>query len=426
VSDYVPTPSGLFVRSSSFDEAPNANDPATVPPASVGPPAAVPGDPDSLVLISDGPPTQGFPSSIRPSAWSGWPDEWDTPNWSTHQLDALTDIAWACLDLNSSLLSTMPPYLVGAADSLASSWLANPDPDFYASWEEFAKQLFWDFQLGEAFIVTTARYSTNQPARFHVVPPWFVTAEMVDGLRRYAIGALDVTDDMLHIRYKSTTGFARGIGPLEVGQGRLVAAQVLSRYATNFARAGGVPNSILKYPGELSDTQAEDLQAKWVAARISRMGLPAVLSGGVDFAVLQLNPKDMALVELLQLTESRISVLLGVPPFIMGLPSGGDHFTYKNVTSIFDFHWRAGLRPKATAVMSAFSNWVVPRGTRVELNRDSYIQPEPLERAQTAQILNGIVDPQTGQPAMTVEEIRMAERLENSTPTDLSAGVLRG
>jgi hypothetical protein len=99
--------------------------------------------------------------------------------------------------------------------------------------------------------------------------------------------------------------------------------------------------------------------------------------------------------------------------------------TYSNVTSVFDFHWRAGLRPKAQMLMGALSQFALPRGVRVEVNRDAYIEPEPLQRAQTAQILAGIVDPVTGQQALTVQEIRAAERLDNSAPADVSQGVLR-
>jgi hypothetical protein len=76
-------------------------------------------------------------------------------------------------------------------------------------------------------------------------------------------------------------------------------------------------------------------------------------------------------------------------------------------------------------MMSALSQWALPRGTRVELNRDDYVAPEPLERAQTAQILNSIIDPATGQSALTVQEIRATLRLDDSTPSDVSAGVLR-
>jgi hypothetical protein len=83
----------------------------------------------------------------------------------------------------------------------------------------------------------------------------------------------------------------------------------------------------------------------------------------------------MALLELAQFTESRIAVKLGVPPYLVGLPSGGDPMTYSNVTQLFDFHHRAGLNTKVSAVMSALSGWALPRGQRVELNRDEYTRP---------------------------------------------------
>jgi HK97 family phage portal protein len=409
-------------------EIPNGNDPVSAAPGTVGPPNVNPGDPNGVVVEEPvGPPW--IPPTIRPSAWSGWPAEWATPNWSGTSLQTLGETAWVCIDLNSSVLSTMPPYLVGAAPSLNADWLTNPDPDIYASSEEFLKQAFWDFQaVGEVFVIATARYSTGWPARFHVCPPWTVNVELEEGRRYYSIGDRDVTGEMLHIRYQSTVSDAHGHGPLEAGAARLVAAEVWQRYATSLATSGGVPPSILEYPveaGELTAEQTMLLKAQWVAARQSSIGEPAVLSGGVTWKPTQVNPSDMGMLELSTFNESRIAVMLGVPPHLVGLPSGGDSMTYANVSAIFDYHWRAGLRPKAQTVMSALSGFLLPRGTRVELNRDEYVQPGPYERAQTAQILNGIVDPATQQPALSVAEIRQAERLDETAPQDLTAGVLR-
>jgi HK97 family phage portal protein len=398
-----------------------------VPPSTVGPDQLVtPGDPHG-VTITGTDDLAGSPPRILPSAWSGWPAEWWPPLWSNQSLQSLADTAWACIDLNASAFSVMPPYLVDARTSLSADWLNNPDPDLYTSWEEFAKSLFWDYQaVGEAFVRVTARYATGWPARFHVVPPWLVNAELdAAGLRVYSIGSVDVTGDMLHVRYQSTVSDAHGHGPLEAGQARLVAAQVLSRYATGLASSGGIPSSILQHPEELSAEQAATLQAQWVQARASLIGEPAVLSGGVTWQATQMNPKDMSLVELQQLNDARIASLLGVPPFMLALPTG-DSMTYSNVTQIFDFHWRAGLRPKAQMLMSALSQWALPRGVRVEVNRDVYVQPEPLQRAQAYQILAAIVDPVTGQPALTVDEIRARERLDTSlSPQDQTAGVLK-
>jgi HK97 family phage portal protein len=403
-------PSGLTIieeRQSPAGIIPNDNDPADVPPATVGPPSAVPGDPNGVELVDDDDDTPGGwpPSIIRPSAWSGWPEDWATPLWG--HLEALTDTAWACLDLNSSIMSTMPPYLLNASPALPSDWLNNPDPDQYTSWEEFAKQLFWDFQLGEAFVLCTARYSNNYPARFHVVPGWQVNAEIVDGRRVYSIGTIDVTDELLHIRYQSAVGDAHGHGPLEAGRARLVAARVLTRYGTNIANSGGIPNAVIKHPEELTKKQAQKLQAQWLEARLSTMGLPAVLSGGVEFEVLQISPKDMALLDLLQFNEARIAVLLGVPPFLVGLPSGGDPLTYNTVIMALDYHWRASLRPKAQTVMAALSNWVTPRGTTIEINRDAYVQADPKTRAETWAILISI-------GVLTAEQVQVIERFITS------------
>lgn len=418
---------GLFTRAiRPPDEIPNANDPADVPPATVGPPAAVPGDPSGVVLTGEDPPAW-VPPTIVPSAWSGWPADWFTPAWNMGGMrDPLTDTAWMCVDFNAQQLSAMPPYLKDAAPSLTTDWLNNPDPDVYTDFGEFVHQLFWDYQsVGEAFVLATARYATGWPARFHVVPPWMVTVEMVNGLREYALGGEDVTEDMLHIRYQSQVGYAHGIGPLEAGRYRMQAAQMLIQYASRLIGGGGIPSGVLEHPAEQTPAQAAQLKADWVQARLSGIGEPAVLSGGIKWTPTQVNPKDIGLTSLLDREEGRIAHLLGVPSELVGIPTSTDPMTYKNVTMWFDMHWRAGLRPKAQRVMGALSAWALPRGTVIELNRDEYVAAEPLERAQTAQILAGIVDPVTGEQALTVDEIRAAERLDNTTPSDLSSGVLK-
>src|SRR4029077_14381630 len=101
---------------------------ATHPPGTVGPPSAVPGVAGAFTFVDEGTPSPWPHSVIRPSPWSGWPAEWDTPNWA-NRVDDLTDVACGCVDLIASLLASMPPYLVGAAATLDDEWLINPDPD---------------------------------------------------------------------------------------------------------------------------------------------------------------------------------------------------------------------------------------------------------------------------------------------------------
>jgi hypothetical protein len=76
-------------------------------------------------------------------------------------------------------------------------------------------------------------------------------------------------------------------------------------------------------------------------------------------------------------------------------------------------------------VTSALSEFLLPRGTGLELNRDAYIAPEPQVRADIAKTLNAIRDEQ-GNPALTVSEIRAAERLDEYEPGEaMTSGVVR-
>jgi len=396
---------------------PNGNDPATVPPATVGEDVARPGDPNGLVLDASAGSGRGR-ARIVPSPWSGWPAEWDTPLWGG-QAQVLSDTAWAALDLNSSVFASMPPYLVDASASLPSDWLTNPQPDVYNCWQDFARQLFWDFQMGEAIVIATSRYANGFPARFFCAEPWTVDVTFdANNRRQYRVGSMLLDPaDVLHIRYKSSPTQARGIGPLDVGRTRMIAAAVLARYATEFAMSGGVPPSILTHPEELSSTQVNDLLDQWITSRMDRLGLPAVLSGGVKWEATGVNPLQTAMTELEGFTEARLAVLLGVPPFLLGLPSGGDSMTYSNVTSLFDYHWRAGLKPKADRLLASLANWLTPRGTGLEVNRDEYVRPGPLERAQTWQIL-------VGAGIMTTDEVRAIERFTTTGTYVDTLGVL--
>jgi phage portal protein BeeE len=120
----------------------------------------------------------------------------------------------------------------------------------------------------------------------------------------------------------------------------------------------------------------------------------------------------MAMIEIAQFTEARIAVLLGVPPFLVGLPSasgGSESMTYSNVSQIRDQHDQMCLKPAVTSVMPALSAWALPSTQQAELNRDEYSRPDFPTRAEayTKLVAAGI---------MSVEEVRVAEQLVGETP----------
>jgi HK97 family phage portal protein len=346
--------------------------------------------------------------------WEGWPLGW-TPPWSNEgsALAGRVSTVFACVDLNGRVFASMPPYLVHGPHPLPPlPWLRNPEPERYTDWTVFAKELINSLLLrGEAFIVATARYADETVRRFICTNPDFWQVDLVDGSIEYRLGG-QVVDrrDVLHIKYQSYPNDLRGHGPLEAAARNLIGAAAMERYASELAGKGGVPWGILKHPANLNSKQADDLQVRWREAAARRDGAPAVLSGGIELQTLTLSPKDMALLELRVFDETRICSVMGVPPFLVGLPQPSG-LTYANATSLFDFHWRATLRPIAQSVGNAIGGWALAGDNRLEFNRDEYVRPDFGERVNAYATLHSIVDPATGQQGITVDEIRAAERL---------------
>ncbi len=400
-------------------EIPNANPPSTVGAGEAN------GDPHGVTIEGATTQARSLPSFF-PSPWTGWPSEWSTPNWDFgSRFNELVDVAWGCLDKNSSVLSSMPVMRVRAGHVMEpTAWMINPDPSIYSSWQEFAKQLFWDFQLGEVFVMRMSSFADGFPSRFRIVAPWAFHVEIKEGVRTYRLGGIsgpDVTEDILHIRYKSTTDSARGIGALEAAGGRQLTAALLAKYTREVVATGGVPPQTIEVEKSLDETEAQDLITQYLASRVQTPSAPPVFDGGaklVDHPAV--SPKDLMMLEISQFNESRIAVLLGVPPFLVGLPSGSDSMTYSNVTMLFDFHDRQMLKPMDIHVMHALSFWALPRGQAVELNHDEYSRPSFEQRAEAWPKLidAGVVTP---------EEVRMYERFQGEmTNEDVTMSVITG
>lgn len=382
-----------------------------------------PGDPDGLVIEGEPVESRGLPV-VMPSGWDGWPAGWGAPNWDFgSRFNELVDIAWTCLDLNARVLAGMPVYRTRNGQVVPSAtWMENPDPSVYSSWSEFAHQLFWDWWLGEAFVLPTVSFADGYPMNFRVIPPWLVDVEITGAGRSYRLGGpggVDVTNEILHIRYKSTTTTARGVGPLEQAGGRMLTAAVLAKYVREVVETGGIANQTLETDHDLTKEDAQDLLASWVESRKRNLGYPPLLQRGMKLVDHKtMSPADMAMLEIAQFTEGHIADLLGVPRALVGLPAG-DSFTYSNVSSWFDHHDRTTLRPAAARVMPAVSYWALPRGQSAELNRDEYSRPAFNERAEAWVKLKeaGIV---------SVPEIRVAERFAGDAPTTAAAALTGG
>lgn len=406
---------------------PRDNEPNTNPPiGSVGPNVPV-GFGDTHVMYPEGQlETSGQMPEVQ--SWQGWPVSWDTPLWNGAVFpNKLVSTLWTCIDLNTRQLASFPIYGVkGVKVVPLPEWSNNPEPALYSDWTEAAKQIFNTYQAsGEVILWATARYKDGlgpngigSVARFVVLNPQLVNIELADGAIEYRLGnkVLD-SDDVCHIKYQSMPTNLRGIGPLEWCAQSIVSASALAQMNADLATRGGIPWAVLKSQRKLNGTESKDLQNAWINGARNRAGAPAILSGTLELETLTISPREMMMLEQRIFDETRIASALGVPPYLVGLPNP-DGLTYANAVALLDFHWRITLRTAASSVMGALSNWLLPRGTRIEMNRDDYNRPDDLTRAQTDQTLFNLVD-EHGNRAKTIDEIRYGNRLAPNDPSSV-------
>ncbi len=183
----------------------------------------------------------------------------------------------------------------------------------------------------------------------------------------------------------------------------------LATYAQGTFRSG-VPAGYLKVTqGGLTETQANALKAKWMAAHGGDEASIAVLNATTDFSPLSWSPVDAALAEVKRLNISDVAYAFGMAPETLGVTMGNSA-TYSNVAQWFEAHRDFALSPWIAALEGVLSS-LVPEGTRVEVNLDAYTQPDLATRidAYAAAITAGL---------FTVDEARAREGLPPLSPAD--------
>jgi HK97 family phage portal protein len=361
------------------------------------------------------PPTMAPPPVAMP--WAGWPAEWGT-GWQTPgQLGARVSTVFSCARVNAHAVGSMTPVLKRGRFPLPRgaegfrSWALNPQPELYSDWSEFAEQYALSVMLrGNAYILPTSEYgSDGRPRTFYVRDPDSCRPVIENGVRRvYDMRSGDdliVTENLLHLRYLSVPGVAEGLGPLQGAGQSLVSAAALEVYAANLARAGGIPWGVMESDQRLTPRQAQLARAEYLASRTALDGAPAFLPFGFRLNTLTLSPKDMALLELRVFDEQRIAGAFGVHPSLVNLPAP-EGLTYSNRVDLRTEHHIVTLRPLAGKLANGLSLWALPGYVTASLNASEYVQGSVRDRVETYLPLATAVDPTTGRPILTGEELR--------------------
>lgn len=144
-----------------------------------------------------------------------------------------------------------------------------------------------------------------------------------DGTLEYRFNGRRVPiDDVFHVRYLSVAGALCGLNPIEYLRVTLGLDRAADLYGASWFGNSAFPAGVLTTEEDLDDEETLALVRSWIAAHggLGKANLPAVLTGGVKFDAISINPRDSQFLESREFSQSAISgMIFRVPPHMLGL-----------------------------------------------------------------------------------------------------------
>lgn len=284
----------------------------------------------------------------------------------------------------------------------APAWLDYPDVENNVSQAEWlGTTLFHMATTGNAFwlIQRNARGIVNIK---NIHPSNVSVMTDQNGIIIYQIGTKNYTSrDIVHLKlWKSAKVDALlGEGPIQRHKSVLRSALDLHNYADNWFRTAGVPTGTLTTSEFLSGDVAKQNKDAFIESQQERS--VAVLSSGLKYESIALNPEQAQFLENQKYITRQIAMMFGVPPMYLGMSIEGQGMTYVNGNEDRAKLYEDGLQQYIVRIEQAITD-LLPRGQHAEFNLTEFLRPNVKTRYESYAI--GL-----DKQFLTVEEIREME-----------------
>jgi HK97 family phage portal protein len=210
-------------------------------------------------------------------------------------------VVFTCIAILADAISTLPlQQLVKTGDR--SRVPVDPAPLLVQPWPDCTLQQ-WLFQLmyslllrGNVYGMITSRDGDGYPSSIQLIHPDLVVPRRNRlGQREYRInGDLVNTQDVMHIPAMTPPGAFIGLNPVEYMRGSWGLASATEKFGGKFFENSAQPSGIIQAPGDLNPNEARELVREWRQTHggIGNAQYPAVLTGGLEWKQLSINPDD--------------------------------------------------------------------------------------------------------------------------------------
>ena len=284
---------------------------------------------------------------------------------------AKSEIVHACIR-ELAVSAASPRYYVqapatgGGAVEITTGFLhdliSKPNP--YSDWYSFIETLVTYLMVaGNTYTIKERTRGGKVGALYHLRPDRVRIVGGDYGAEGfiYTVGGREYSipkEDICHLALPNPGGDLYGLSPLQVLSRNVNLDLNMTDFAKVYFQNAGVPSGLLKIKRRLqTQEEASVIRARWRSQFGGRNNFHrvAILDEDADYVPMAHSPKDMALPELHDLTESRICAVFGVPAILVGANVGLQRSTYSNYREArIAFHSET-LEPMVSRILRHFN-----------------------------------------------------------------------
>ena len=308
-----------------------------------------------------------------------------------------------CISVLETAVAQIPVEVFRGIDKLETpAWLELPDVSNNVNQSEFLGQTVVSMALyGNAFwYVTRGARGINN---LELIPAGDVNIEKQDdGTYEYYVNGIKTPGERIkHLRLWQIPGDILGYGPLQRHKSIIQASLDLQSYADNWFRTSAIPTGTLTTTEFLSPEVALANKQAFVESQVNRS--VAVLSSGLSYQSISLNPEEAQFLENQKFVTRQIATMFGVPSMYLSLSVEGSGLTYTNGNEDRKKLYEDGLQQYIIRIQEAITD-LLPRGQKAAFNMTEFLKPNVSMRYQAYQVA-------LSAGFMTVDEVRELEGL---------------
>lgn len=204
-----------------------------------------------------------------------------------------------------------------------------------------------------------------------------------------------------------------GEGPIQRHKSVLRSALDLHKYADNWFKQAAVPTGTLTTSEFLSADVAKQNKQAFIESQQERS--VAVLSSGLKYDSIALDPEQAQFLENQKFITRQIAMMFGVPTMYLGMGIEGQGMTYVNGNEDRTKLFEDGLQQYVVRIQQAITD-LLPRGQHAEFNLTEFLRPNQKTRYESYAI--GLTN-----NFLSVPEVREMEGMAEMAiaPTDTQA-----